>query len=212
LQEAEIQHLRAENQKLGRPDHDFRAFGVSRNDPEIATIDNTSGEVKFSTNPLYDPIMAGGSTPEDQFFAAKRAEAKAAGKTPTSNDIGAWQQEWKGKGETVPRTLVAVPDGKGGVTYQEAKPGSHFNVVPETPSQAGAGAAAPNKERDKFILENNKVTSTNLYIWRGAGIKVGDKAEVVSKKLADYYDTKVAPYLSSGAGAPGSESNPHKIP
>jgi hypothetical protein len=208
LQAMDIEHLRAENQKLGRPDHDFRGFGVSRNDPNIATIDNTTGEVKITPNPTYDPNAAGGNTPEEQFFAAKRAEAKAAGVMPGPKVIASWNKEWANTHvpeERAPHALVGVRDKKGGITYQEARPGSHFDTVPETVGQAGGAEPKATASKEAFIKK--ELAKPSGGIWLTAGIKPGDKD--AAKKLSDYYDNNVAPYVNGGSAAPsGFTKNP----
>jgi len=82
LHEMEIQHLRAENQKLGRPDHDFRAFGVSRNDPTIATVDSTTGKVTTVSNPDYDPAISRAQTLEGNLDIGTREQLAIAGVEP----------------------------------------------------------------------------------------------------------------------------------
>jgi hypothetical protein len=208
LQEADIQHLRAENIKLGRPDHDFRAFGVSKNDPNIVTVDSTNGDVRVTPNPQYDPNAAGGTPPEDQFFAQKRAEYKSSGKPVTANDLSAWQKEWRDSSqvpEHAPHALVAVPDGKGGVIYQEARPGAHFASTPETLSQAGAAPGKAVAARQNWIKQQLAKPGPT---WLAAGVSPGDPQ--AAQKLGNYYDQNLA---QSDTGAPqGTQNNPHVIP
>lgn len=201
LQDAEIQHYRALNQKLGRPDHDFRAFGVSRNDPDIATIDNTTGNVTYKPNPLYDPSQASaGNSPEQQFFNAKRDEAKRSNTPVTSKMLGDWQQEWTNRHsppEHAPHSLVGVKNPDGSITYKEARPGVTFpkGSVPETTAQLGAEPGKAATARQNWIKQNSGKASP---IWIFAGIGPGDKD--AAEKLGQWYDTNIAPSVQSAGG------------
>lgn len=94
LQEAEIQHYRVLNQKLGRPDHDMRAMGnAGPQDKFIPTYDNTTGVFKNIPNPNYDASLvaathrqAGAGTDFDRLVEMRNQERKAAGKPPLNSD------------------------------------------------------------------------------------------------------------------------------
>lgn len=57
LQDAEIQHYRAMNQKLGRPDHDFHAVPMTKSDQGYMSYDTTTGKSEYVKNPDYDPAL-----------------------------------------------------------------------------------------------------------------------------------------------------------
>lgn len=211
LQEAEIQHLRAENQKLGRPDHDFRAFGVSRNDPEIATIDNTKGEIKYSTNPLYDPTLPrSGTTPEDQFYDQKRAEFKTAGTPVTSKDILDWQGEWKKKSVAPEKGPWLVTPGKNGgpATLGRGYEGMPMPSGAQAPRDAMQGPGRQAKARQDYI---QKMLGGKPSAILGLGYK-GDLLDGAAKKkfIGDFYDQQIAPNIqqSSPLPAQGGDGSP----
>jgi hypothetical protein len=97
--------------------------------------------------------------------------------------------------------LVAVPDGKGGVTYEEASPGKHFTSVPETPSQAGGEPGKIAAHRQSWI---QKQLDTPGPIWISAEVSPGDKD--TAQKLGRFYDEYIAPGMqqqSPGGGTSG---------
>ncbi|HXC62449.1 MAG TPA: hypothetical protein VNV63_07225, partial [Nitrospiria bacterium] len=71
LQSMEIEHMRVENQKLGRPDHDMRSIPMTRNDVGVYNYDNTDGKGQFVKNPDYDP--KGNPIPHDPWDDYKNA-------------------------------------------------------------------------------------------------------------------------------------------
>lgn len=81
LQSMEIEHLRAENQKLGRPDHDMRAIPINRNDQGIFMYDNVSGIGNTIPNPDYDPSAARSNRVASDLDVATREQLRIMGVT-----------------------------------------------------------------------------------------------------------------------------------
>lgn len=214
LQEAEIQHLRAENQKLGRPDHDFRAFGVSRNDPEIATIDNTTGQVTYTTNPHYDPTLPrSGTTPEDQFYDQKRVEFKTAGTPVTSKDILDWQGEWKKKSAAPEHPPWMVVPGKNGgpPILTQGYQGMPMPSGAQAPRDAMQGPGRQAKARQDYI---QKMLGSKPSAILGLGYK-GDLLDGPAKEkfIGDFYDQQIAPNIQQSSPLPaqgGDGSSPDR--
>ncbi len=192
LQSADIEHLRAENQKLGRPDHDFRAFGVSRNDPEIATIDNTTGNVKYDANPLYDPSQTKAARALEDISLGTREQLRIMGVDPataTTAQLAAANQKASAQ--------LATRAGNAAGAGQNAR----------NDANASKDEAA---RRQKWIQTQSAKPGAT---WLAAGISPDDPDAV--KKLGKYYDDNFGPAGQPTApeaeGAQGTQSNPHVI-
>lgn len=85
LQEAEIQHYRAENQKLGRPDHDMRAIGnAGPQDKFIPVYDNTTGQFQNQPNPNYDPALVSHGREQQDLDIGTREQLRIMGVAPNT--------------------------------------------------------------------------------------------------------------------------------
>lgn len=206
LQAAEIEHYRALNQKLGRPDHDFREFNINRNTPMIGMYDNTTGESKFLQNPLYDPTQPReGTSPEDQYIATKEAEFAKAGKAPTGEDRAAWHHEWAKQGHITPQGAMWVgPDGK----VYGLKPGDHLptGALPLNRSPL-AGGVSPQQQREDRItktksdwLQKSLADPKKTFLYTG---KLPNEPGV-KDDLNKYFDENIAPSLPKDSPMPGA--------
>lgn len=94
FQEAEIQHLRAENQKLGRPDHDMRTIGTAGpQDKYIPIFNQETGKLETQPNPNYDPALVdrmhrspGAGTDFDRLVEMRNQERAKAGQPPLNSE------------------------------------------------------------------------------------------------------------------------------
>jgi hypothetical protein len=179
LQAMEIEHMRAENQKLGRPDHDMRPMGnAGPQDKFIPIINNTTGQMENQPNPNYDPALvqqmhrqAGAGTDFDRWVDMRNSERKQAGKAPlNSSEIIQARGQWG--------AAAAGPS-------QAAR-----NQV-NAPKIAAAG-------REKFVKDNQEKPGA---IWALADIHPGDNN--IGDKLGKYYDTNIAPYANAPEGGGG---------
>jgi hypothetical protein len=171
LQAADIEHLRAENQKLGRPDHDFRSFGVSQMDPYIATTDNTTGQTNLTPNPMFSPKASKMAEldPAKRFFDAKQTEYMDThqGTMPGSNEIGAWQKEWRDKSqmpERPQREQQALMVDKTTHKTVELRPGMDTtNLVPLGQASSVGGMTPQQKEAIKPLDDQLKQTNSKAF-------------------------------------------------
>jgi hypothetical protein len=199
LQEAEIQHLRAENQKLGRPDHDFRAFGVGRDTPTIATVDSTTGEVKTVANPDYDPKEAARTRAGGSEWGAYLQDMQERHPSMTVQEISKQYAKDHQAPERPPHALVGTTDPKTGVTtYEEVRPGSQTqpgSPIPQTTSQLGAAPAKEQARADKKTKARNDYIKSqskdNEFLMRNFGKTVLDKG--IEKQVGDYWDQYIGP-------------------
>lgn len=198
LQEAEIQHLRAENQKLGRPDHDFRGFPLTRNDAAYGVIDNTTGQTTITANPDYDPTAAHEGNPPARFLDTKEAEFKRdhPGQTPSSQDRLNWEKEWQAatpKPPQPPRTLGL--DAKNH-RFVEIQPGMDSDGI--TPLDRNAqdypaipGGRSPRQIKDANTWVDNiyktSPSRVNQIVKEATGKGSSRDNEANRKILRDYY-------------------------
>jgi hypothetical protein len=176
LQSMEIEHMRAENQKLGRPDHDMRPMGnAGPQDKFIPIINNTTGQMENQPNPNYDPALvqqmhrqAGAGTDFDRWVDMRNSERKQAGKPPlNSSEIIQARGQW-GSAAAGPSTTA-----RGNA---------------EAPFKAGAA-------RENWIKQQVGKPGP---IWMSAGVSPGDKD--AAQKLGKFYDENIAPSTPEGGG------------
>lgn len=82
-------------------------------------------------------------------------------------------------------------------------------------TRARGDVTAPQKAaaaRDKWIKDNSSISAKSAGVWMAAGIAPGDPK--AAQKLAAFYDTNIAPYLTAPATGPlgSSEDNAITIP
>lgn len=183
LQDAEIQHYRALNQKLGRPDHDFRSMGnAGPQDKYIPTMDNTSGEITNVPNPNYDPALVrashqqpGAGTSFDRWVELRNSERKAHGQRPMNSDEIKQQR------------------------------GEYF-ASPVAPGAAARNAANAPVAKQKWVEGQLAKPGPT---WMAAGVSPGDPQ--AAAKLGKYYDENLAPFVANQApeanGPAGSSAN-----
>jgi hypothetical protein len=86
LQEAEIQHYRAMNTKLGQPEHPMRSIGnAGPQDAYIPIYNQETGKMESQPNPNYDPALVRASHREaasSDLSIATREQLKIAGVDP----------------------------------------------------------------------------------------------------------------------------------
>lgn len=187
LQEADIQHLRALNEHLIRGDAEKfqqltetnrhnEAMEAMRGQQEEITRPVNLGEGRIGffhpeNVPEYgkpiDPSKPLWEIQQDPEWEKERAKDRNANLRP-------------------PHQLVAIPDGKGGVTYQEASPGKHFNTVPETISQAGGTSSKLAVARQQFVEKALKSPELMFQL----RITPGDPN--AAQKLGTWYDTNLS--------------------
>jgi hypothetical protein len=201
LQEADIQHLRAENQKLNRPDHDFRAFGVSRNDPDIATVDATTGAVKTVPNPNYDPkAPTPGHSEWDDYKAAHPD-------MDMDTNIKNFTKLHKSPQDPL-RTGGWVKNPDGTSSFQEISSG--FKLQPgqsfATSAQEGGAPTKAAGDRQKWI-ESTLKSPGQVRQYTGMVISDKDYATKAAKALGDYFDKNLAPQGNSAMPQPSGQPN-----
>lgn len=181
LQDADIQHLRALNEHYKNGD-----------DEKAAALENTQRHQEIMEGLGYQRLEA---TAPRNLGEGLYGYYNPGGSGPGQKGEWSIQENPQARnGQKPPHALVAIPDGKGGVTYREAAPGVHFNTTPETASQAGAAGPKADMARQNFV---KKQMSTPGPIWMQAGISPGDKN--AAQKLGQWYDQNITPPEAGGA-------------
>jgi|SRR5581483_8431655 len=201
LTEADIQWRRAEAQKAGQSP--FPKYGEAKIGAkgEAYMFPNDGGEPKQvlppgTFNTKDDKVLS----PEEQAIDAFRREQK---REPTSQELVTLHNEWTEKERKAANAAngakMAVPNGKGGFTFQVIQPGSPIPAGSRTINDIGTEQHKETASREKFLASSASWPASRWARLKAFGVKRGDM-----QSLGQFYDQNISSgaYTMDESGAP----------